>query len=114
MKKLTHENSLLAYRHGRLELFPESRRRVIEVLKENGRLTDRQINDELDAGVANTRPRVSELIKLGIVRECGSQPCEVTGKTVRVVQLVPLVDPDQLDFGFAPQTVNPWRGIYND
>ena len=35
----------------------------------------------------NVRPRVTELIKLGLLMECGVETCEVTNKSVRKVRL---------------------------
>lgn len=48
-------------------------------------LTDRQVMNKLGLTDMNAvRPRLSELIKAGILIECGKTKDETTGKTVRL------------------------------
>ena len=49
-------------------------------------LTDRQVKEKLGLPDMNSvRPRITELIRSGTLREVGSVKCPTTKKTVRVV-----------------------------
>jgi hypothetical protein len=83
-----HHNSLSAYWEER----PNLSRRAQEILKHvwlYGPRTDREIMSDLGYIEPNcVRPRVTELIRDGLLCESGERVCEVTGKTVRVVDVV--------------------------
>lgn len=52
-----------------------------------GQWTDRQIKDELRLPDMNSvRPRITELIDLGLLREAGKAKDPITNKTVRLVE----------------------------
>lgn len=52
--------------------------------------TDRQIMTALHYAEPNAvRPRITEMIKVGLLQEFGSARCEVTGRPVRLVQIKP-------------------------
>ena len=83
-----HPNSLEAYR--RLDL-PASQARVFRVFMINPHesFTDRTVKDMMRADDMNeVRPRITELIERGVVKEYGNTTCPVTNKTVRTVGLV--------------------------
>lgn len=84
---MVHKNSITSWRvfdHG------TRKRNVCELLARSNRpVTDRELLDELGGDDMNLiRPGVTELIKLGIVVECGSVVCKKTGRTVRRVRLL--------------------------
>ena len=66
-------------------------RMVLEWIRANGRATDRQVMAGLGFADGNAvKPRISELVKLGALREVGSARCPATGKTVRLVDVPPV------------------------
>ena len=84
-----HENSILSYIE---ELSNDNinkrSKEILECLKSLASATDRQIKNYLGYDEMNcVRPRITELIDSGHIREIGSVKCETTGKTVRLVQL---------------------------
>lgn len=63
-------------------------RRIVSALSILVIATDRQIAEWLNLTDMNAvRPRVSEMIKRGVLREVGSQACHVTGRTVRLIEV---------------------------
>lgn len=87
-----HANSLRAYASEGIKL---SRRasEVLGTIMQMGSTTDRMIKDRLGYRDMNSvRPRISELIKNGLVEECGNMRDNVTGKTVRIVRIKPARD----------------------
>lgn len=80
-----HTNSLSAYHQER----PRLSQRAAEVLGAvvaHGPMSDREIMDALGFRDPNTvRPRVTELIRCGLLVEHSAVRCPVTGKTVRRV-----------------------------
>lgn len=83
-----HSNSLAAYD----ELAGELSERCAEIMRAFGRdgkpLTDRDVLWRVKRSDMNSvRPRITELIQSGYLRECGSTKCPVTGKTVRLVEV---------------------------
>lgn len=64
-------------------------RRVVSALEDLGVATDRKIKDHLNLpDMNNVRPRVTELIKLGIIIEDGEDICDETNRSVRLIRLV--------------------------
>lgn len=82
-----HANSREAYRAERSELKARSLAILVEV-RVNGQGTDRQIKDRMGFTEMNAvRPRITELVDAGLLREMKTVKCEVTGRPVRVVNL---------------------------
>lgn len=87
MRHEVHPNSLAAY-HGSGPALSRRAQTVLDWLRAHGPATDRQAARGLGFGDMNAvRPRITELVDLGLLRETGSRRCEVTGKTVRVVDV---------------------------
>lgn len=98
MKTHVHDNSLAAYRdpanarvlHGRALA-------VYETVKHHGPMTDRQVLARLFPGRDDAnlvRPRLTELVKAGLLTEVGDQVDSDTGLTVRLLDVVrePMTD----------------------
>lgn len=90
--KTIHANSLAAYDAGREELFSARELAILAFLKsapfgmENVPRTDREIMTALGFTDMNSvRPRITELIKDGVLAEEGSVECQTTLKQVRLV-----------------------------
>lgn len=89
-RRSMHVNSLAAYDSGRRELFSARELAILDFLKSNpfGNVprTDREIMKGLGFSDMNSvRPRITELIKDGVLAEEGSVEDETTGKWVRLV-----------------------------
>jgi predicted ArsR family transcriptional regulator len=81
-----HENSLFAWAEEQNRL-GERASQILASLHQDGPGTDREICKRLGFTDPNAcRPRLTELIKKGLARECGSTRDSVTGKTVRIVE----------------------------
>jgi len=81
-----HENSLFAYAEEK-RLLGARARAILDDVTRNGAATDRKIMARMGfADMNSVRPRVTELIEDGYLREGGSTTCAVTGKTVRIVE----------------------------
>lgn len=79
-----HENSLRSYAEIRSQL--KGRRLEILLFMESKAkaMTDREIMVGLGKSDMNAvRPRITELVKLSLLRECNAVRCEKTGKRVR-------------------------------
>ena len=85
---MIHQNSQAAYDEIRGQLSGR-RLEVFEYLESHRYpLTDRQIMRGMSKTDMNAvRPRITELVKLGIVEECESIKCQVTKKRVRTVRV---------------------------
>ena len=84
--KMIHDNSMQSYHE--LDGLNKRCKMVVSALHDLGIATDRRIKDHLSLpDMNNVRPRVTELIKLGLLIECGVETCEVTNKSVRKVRL---------------------------
>lgn len=85
-----HENTLKAYYEGKqYELFNKRENEILNTLR-GKHLTDRQIKDSLGYSDLNmVRPRITELCNKGIIEQCGDCKDDVTGKTVRIVRIIP-------------------------
>ncbi len=81
-----HGNSLAA--HATLDLSAREAQ-VIDALRSLGVASDREIAAAMGSQDLNaSRPRISGLVKRGIVREVGAQVCPVSGRRVRLVEVV--------------------------
>jgi hypothetical protein len=59
--------------------------------------TDREIKEGMNFSEMNmVRPRITEMIKAGILIEYGSTTCQTTGKTVRLVAIPKAENPNQM------------------
>ena len=94
-----HANSLAAHAEekesGRLS---DRCTLILGALREIGPSTDRQIMNHLDFSDMNSvRPRVTEMVKAGILQESLITVCDsATGKMVREVRIRTYSDPRQL------------------
>lgn len=87
MNTAVHQNSIAAY-HSGAAMISRRAQAVLDWIREHGRSTDRQVMAGLGFREPNSvRPRITECVDLGLLREVGSTRCEVTGKTVRVVDV---------------------------
>jgi predicted HTH transcriptional regulator len=84
-----HINSLTAYREEG-ERLSGRKALIYELLSEtNTALTDREVMKRLGYSDPNAvRPRITELIKRGLIEEFGSKVCVSTRKTVRRVRKI--------------------------
>jgi len=83
-----HQNSLFAYCEEK-QVLGERAQSILVKLQAwaPNAATDRQITQAMGFSDLNcVRPRLTELIKRGLVEECGNTKCEITGKTVRLVR----------------------------
>ena len=87
---MIHENSKKSFSDIQEKVGKRSQL-ILDCLRKNTRgLSDRDIMMDLSFTDPNTvRPRVTELIKRGMVEEClHSAQCGITGRRVRLVRLV--------------------------
>ena len=81
-------NSLLAYWNGQLGEFSTREVAVLKALENLGIATDREVKVWLNLGDMNdVRPRITELIKDGLIEEIGTCECEVTHQPVRKLRI---------------------------
>jgi len=84
----SHANSRESY-HGLGSTKSERMEKVLYVLRARGCMTDREVMLAMGFTDPNAvRPRISEGIRAGLIRERGKRVCEWTGKTVRMVEIV--------------------------
>jgi predicted HTH transcriptional regulator len=89
-KRRMHEHSLSAYYEGKVEVFTKREGQILAAYERVGKASDREIADELGFQDLNAvRPRITELIADGILREVGETKDPVTRKAVRVVEIIP-------------------------
>jgi len=83
---MMHENSLEAFH----SLDKETRRRkILEVFKARGPMTDRLVCLNLGFSEMNAvRPRITEMVKDNILEEITKTKDAITGRTVRVCQIM--------------------------
>lgn len=87
---MIHDNSFEAWKDGWADgSFARRSERILRCLFYSKQpMTDRQIKDRLGLEDMNSvRPRITELIADGYVREVGDTICEHTHKPVRLVDL---------------------------
>jgi len=73
----------------RAEHAARMRERVLEVLWTKGGMTADQVAERLRLDALSVRPRVSELLRLGLVRRSGERRRTRLGKLAAVVEAVP-------------------------
>ena len=82
-----HWNSISSY-SAVLPSIGQRHQEIIDILEDTS-MTDRQIAEALGYSDLNAvRPRITELVQGGILRECGTTTCETTGRPVRLVLVV--------------------------
>lgn len=82
-----HRNSLKTFSEIQDSLRP--REKMILLILNDGPLTEREILERTGRTDMNyVRPRCSDMVKLGVLKEIGSELCPVTGKSVRVLEKV--------------------------
>ena len=88
MKQSMHAHSLEAWRSGQLAIFNHREVEVLRALEKLGAATDREIMVHLGRIDPNyVRPRVTELVKAGLLDESGECRDPISGKTVRRVRI---------------------------
>ncbi len=83
-----HQHSLDAH-EATAETMQGRKRAILEWLRAYGPATDRQVKDAVvgdRADMNSVRPRITELIGLGLAHEVGSIKDDVTGLHVRIVR----------------------------
>jgi len=88
-RRKLHRNSMDAY-HARGAGRSRSKRTrlIVDYLRVAGPSTDRQVMRGLELPDMNAvRPRITEAIDAGFLREVDSVRCDVTGRPVRVVEV---------------------------
>lgn len=81
-----HPNSAQALRESAHELSERAAAVLAVYRRATHPITDRDVKDVLGFADMNAvRPRITELIESGVLRECGRVKDAVTGKMVRVV-----------------------------
>ena len=91
-----HKNSLEAYKELR-ESLNDRQTHILSIIESKPFLSDRDILREYGGTEMNeVRPRITELIKKGLVQECGTMKCGITGRSVRVLKAVDFNHPEQM------------------
>lgn len=81
-----HPNSAQAYHDSAPELSERAAAVLAVYRRATHPLTDRDVKDALGFSDMNAvRPRITELVESGLLRECGRVKDSITGKMVRVV-----------------------------
>lgn len=89
-RRSMHVNSLAAYEEGRVDMFSAREIAILAALRRLKCATDRGVMLALNFTDMNSvRPRITELIKDGVLMEDGSVDDHVTGKRVRAVRFRP-------------------------
>lgn len=82
-----HANSITAY-HAERDRLSARAALVLAWVRSHGPCTDRQVMAGMGFSEPNSvRPRITELVEMGLLREIGSVRCATTGKTVRRVDV---------------------------
>jgi len=91
-----HSNSIDAYESEKVNLSKRALSILTELESRPRPCSDRQLKDRLGYSDMNmVRPRVTELIGKGLVFEVGKYPCEITGKSVRLILHFKYVEMDK-------------------
>ena len=86
MVRRVHPNSAQALRESAHELSQRAKDVLAVYRRATHPITDRDVKDVLGFADMNAvRPRITELIEAGLLRECGRVKDALTGKGVRVV-----------------------------
>lgn len=86
-----HENSIKTY-YEELKSLTNRQAEIFNILQQrsNEVFTDRELKELLHYGDMNAvRPRITEMIKKGIIKEQGTTICNRTNKSVRIVRCIP-------------------------
>lgn len=102
LRRQLHVNSLCAYLEGQTENFSKREQQVLDQVRVLKSATDRDVMVSLGFTDPNAvRPRISELIKEGLLVEIGHSEDVITGKRVRLVALAPNPLKPQRQFEFV-------------
>jgi len=83
-----HVNSLQAYWEGKEELFSQRERDILLAVRAKPLCTDREVMMALHFGDMNSvRPRITELVKDGLLEEHSSVEDMTTGRPVRRLRI---------------------------
>jgi hypothetical protein len=98
---IMHINSLNTYQEEMARLSKRAKMILSWLLTKHAQdlmpLTDREIKDGMRFTEMNmVRPRITEMIKKGLLIECGSTTCRTTGKTVRLIAIPKAENPNQM------------------
>lgn len=88
----THINSLAAWHAGeRSGFFNERELEILDVMHASRMsLRDREVMERCGyTELAKVQPRLSDLVKKGVLREIGRQKCPLSGKFVRLTSIAP-------------------------
>ena len=86
--KRVRENSFAAWHAGRTELFSEREQQILQAMRHLGAALDREVLEHLGyVDMNSVRPRITELIRDGVLEEVRDVADPTTGKTVRVLRL---------------------------
>jgi len=93
-----HINSLVAY-HEEITKLSGRKKKIYGHLAMEGPRTDRQVRDELYPGydMNHVRPRISDLVKGGWLKEIRKIKDDVTSKPVRVIRIVTAEEKYKID-----------------
>lgn len=87
-----HRNSREAFR-SKHKVLGKRALVILEEIEKLGKCTDRQVREHMwaidpitYADMSSVRPRITELIDAGKLKECGRISCEVTNVKVRIVK----------------------------
>ena len=82
-----HSYSLASYGEMSAQVEQARKAQIVEWLRKFGPANDRMVRDGLYPGadMNMVRPRITELLDAGALRECGGRVCPETGRTVRMV-----------------------------
>jgi len=87
---MTHPNSHAAF-DSILPTLGERHRRILHAYGA-ARRTDREIlymvTGKIDGDPNKVRPRITELVEMGVLEECGSRTDDLTGRPVRLCRRV--------------------------
>jgi hypothetical protein len=97
MTQQVHANSKEAYHNGAIRLNSRAKA-IMQFLRHAPEpMTDRQIQKAMRFETrADVQPRISDLIRFGLVREVDKTKCGITGKTVRRVEAVTIESQGEL------------------
>ena len=86
-----HDNSLEAWHAGRRSAFAKRELEILDAYAGRRRpLADRDVQAICGyPELARCQPRISDLVKKGVLVEVGSTTCELTKKTVRLLTIAP-------------------------
>ena len=98
---VTHPNALAAYYAGTDGLFSNREVEVLRILRRTPGLTDREVALAMRSQDPNrSRPRITALLKSGVLEECGDAQDPISGKTVRRTRVRANPSQPQRQFSF--------------